>query len=706
MFVLDALVSRSYPQRVLQKGAKAPHTMRAESDAVFDLHETRAAELAEARQANAPIYDKDNQLFYRARKSVLDAARARALDEWNWVEPHVPGDESDASNLDPDGSVELDAGRGAKVDSASTDRRLGRAKRDRAGLPDAGGDGRPDSVGGTIESTDDEAVAELAAERRAEIEALVRGYFDLLEPFYKRGVVADTEFPQEKRTVRLLVDGRYVPRKVSRLHRFSDLHPILQRGAGRFFFKSDPRVRLELVDFILQRLPANVTYSKENERFITDISQVTGLKIFLIHRGAVLAARGDTIDTRAHYAIRASAAAARETSWLERQLGRYGLVGALLLLLGLAGRFLCRPAFEQLRSVIFIHGSIVLLFLGAKLALLHWPIHASLLPHVAIALITAVVLGRAAAVLVAIAVSAALSFTLYFDLTGIVIGAAGGVTAALIVRPRRRLAVLAAGVLVGLAQALAVEACRAATGQAQEAHQLWAAGQGFIGGLLCGPVALVGLPFVQRWLGQASRGNLEVLADFNQVLLRRLRERRPEVFAHSVRVMNLADVAAKAVGADRLLTRVGALLHDIGKLEQVDGPEQAQDQLPRDRLRRRQAHVQAGLAIARQQRLPGEVRAFIAQHHGTLPLEPGATDSATSPRFDSDLPATEEVVAVMFANRVARATRSEPTRSVAALVQQVMLELVRERQLVRCGISAVDLDRMGDALLDYLERHS
>lgn len=692
LFAADALFAKRYPGQVLQKGTTAPYTIRADSSTVFDLHESRAAEVREARQAYVPIYDKDNAVLYRAQTAILNAALERPLDTWGWANhEEVAGD---AGPFGDDGRTHEE-----RADDGGLRRLDVTSSATLADAVDAGLTAPPSSVTRAYQEE---------VEHAAELEALVQGAFRLLEPLYKRGVVADTEYPQEKRTVRLFAADRYTLRRVSELHRFSELRPLLERGAKQFFFKTEPRVRAEVIDFVLQRLPANVTYAQENERFIADMSQVTGLKIVLIHRGDVLAGRGQTVDTRAHYALRAGSASNRETSWTERRLGRFGLVASVLFMLALAGEALCPSAFRSLRTLLFVHAATLLFYLVAKVVLVQWPVRPAILPYVAVSLVAAAVLGRAAAILVAIAVASSLAFALHFDLTGIVVGAAGGVTAALVVRPRRRMATLAAGVLVGLAQALAFEACRAASGEPQQARALWAAGQAFIGGLLSGPVALFALPFAQRWLGQASRGSLEVLGDFDHPMYRLLRERVPDVFSHTIRVANLADAAAKATGADRLLTRVGALVHDIGKLELPEGPPDLRG-AHSGRACAGEAHVRAGVALAREARWPREVVSFIEQHHGTLALAAGAAEEepvASNPDEDDRLPRTVEVAIVMLANRVEWATRRTSGGTPAQLVERHVLELVRLGQLVRCPITPAKLEQVRRAMVAYLEHRS
>ena len=60
------------------------------------------------------------------------------------------------------------------------------------------------------------------------------------------------------------------------------------------------------------------------------------------------------------------------------------------------------------------------------------------------------------------------------------------------------------------------------------------------------------------------------LADFNQPLLKRLVIEAPGTYHHSLIVSNLAEGATDTIGANALLTRVGAYYHDIGKLVKAE----------------------------------------------------------------------------------------------------------------------------------------
>ena len=70
----------------------------------------------------------------------------------------------------------------------------------------------------------------------------------------------------------------------------------------------------------------------------------------------------------------------------------------------------------------------------------------------------------------------------------------------------------------------------------------------------------------ERLFGLTSDVSLLELSDTNSQLLKALSDQAPGTFHHSLQVANLAEAAAGEIGANTLLVRVGALYHDIGKM--------------------------------------------------------------------------------------------------------------------------------------------
>ncbi len=101
----------------------------------------------------------------------------------------------------------------------------------------------------------------------------------------------------------------------------------------------------------------------------------------------------------------------------------------------------------------------------------------------------------------------------------------------------------------------------------------------------------------------------------------------PGTYQHSLQVANLAEQAAEKIGADPLVTRVGAQFHDIGKAmnpnffieNQVAGSENTHDDIsPQKSAATIIRHVTDGIQLAKKYRLPRRMHDFILEHHGTL----------------------------------------------------------------------------------------
>jgi hypothetical protein len=109
-------------------------------------------------------------------------------------------------------------------------------------------------------------------------------------------------------------------------------------------------------------------------------------------------------------------------------------------------------------------------------------------------------------------------------------------------------------------------------------------------------------------------------------LLQHILTNAPGTYQHSLQVSNLAEQAADAIGADRLLVRVGALYHDAGKAEnpsffienqvrdKIDSHDSIDPNVAAATIIR---HVSDGVALAKKYRLPSRIIDFMREHHGS-----------------------------------------------------------------------------------------
>lgn len=227
-------------------------------------------------------------------------------------------------------------------------------------------------------------------------------------------------------------------------------------------------------------------------------------------------------------------------------------------------------------------------------------------------------------------------------------------------------------------------------------------------------LALGGIFLLQRPFGITTHMGLLELSNPQQPLLRRLQQEAPGTYFASTTVANLADAAAETVGADALLSRVGALYHDIGKLVRPTFFVENQALLGADNVHDHlssslsgliiTSHVKDGLELARRERLPKEVVDIIAQHHGTtlvsyfyhraLSGERPESVSEEQFRYPGPLPRSREAALVMLADSVQAAVQSiaEPTpQRVQQMVKDIVRERVVEGQLAECDLSFRDV---------------
>ena len=203
------------------------------------------------------------------------------------------------------------------------------------------------------------------------------------------------------------------------------------------------------------------------------------------------------------------------------------------------------------------------------------------------------------------------------------------------------------------------------------------------------------------------------LTDINSELLHTLAERAPGTFQHSMQVSNLAAEAAKAIGANALLVRTGALYHDIGKMTDplyyVENQNGADNPLlkmdPRDAAQVVMAHVSEGEKIARRNHLPEVIINFITTHHGTSLVRyfyntyanahPSETVDESLFRYQGTQPSTKEATILMMADAVEARSRSLTDFSEQAIetaVNQMIDAQIADGQFASSPLSFKDVE--------------
>jgi putative nucleotidyltransferase with HDIG domain len=227
------------------------------------------------------------------------------------------------------------------------------------------------------------------------------------------------------------------------------------------------------------------------------------------------------------------------------------------------------------------------------------------------------------------------------------------------------------------------------------------AGFGVINAVACVLLAVALLPIAETFTGIETDLTLLEWSDLNRPLMQRLSLEAPGTYAHTIAIANLAEAACRAIGANALLARVGAYYHDIGKIAkpQYFVENQAKGRNPHDSLRPGASaqiirdHVQAGLMLAAEQRLPKALRAFIAEHHGTGSISyflekakknEGVVGNADDFAYPGPLPQSAETAVVMLADGIEAATRvlADPTpEKIRGVVDHIVRQRIEQGQL-------------------------
>jgi putative nucleotidyltransferase with HDIG domain len=251
-------------------------------------------------------------------------------------------------------------------------------------------------------------------------------------------------------------------------------------------------------------------------------------------------------------------------------------------------------------------------------------------------------------------------------------------------------------------------------------------GAGIISGLLSASLSFGLLLVIGSLLGITTSLQLIELSRPDHPLLQLLLRNAPGTYQHSLQVANLAEQAARAVNASPLLTRVGALYHDVGKAKnpQFFIENQAPGQNIHEQLDAKTSasvildHVQDGLEMARKFRLPEKVMAFIPEHHGTLEtsyqyhkaLEAVNGDKERlNPkdfRYPGPKPRSKETALLMLADGVeakARAENPKNSEDINRLVRWVIENRLNQGQLDHVDLTLKDLDTVRRSFISTLK---
>jgi putative nucleotidyltransferase with HDIG domain len=248
---------------------------------------------------------------------------------------------------------------------------------------------------------------------------------------------------------------------------------------------------------------------------------------------------------------------------------------------------------------------------------------------------------------------------------------------------------------------------------------------GFFSGIFSAILTIGSLPLLEGIFRLITPYTLMELGNHDHPLLKRMQFEAPGTFHHSLMVATLSEAAAEAIGANALLTRVGCLYHDIGKMKRplffIENQAYFGVENPHDKLSPRlskmviTAHPRDSIEMAKQHKLPEMLMKFMTEHHGTLTagyfynkacIEEGVENVNKSQfRYPGPKPGSKETAIVMLADACESAVRALKAPSVAQVeerIDKIIFQRIEDGQFDNCPITFQDIYRIKQTFVRVL----
>jgi putative nucleotidyltransferase with HDIG domain len=241
---------------------------------------------------------------------------------------------------------------------------------------------------------------------------------------------------------------------------------------------------------------------------------------------------------------------------------------------------------------------------------------------------------------------------------------------------------------------------------------------------LISPVLTYGLLiFFERIFNITTDLTLLELSNFDGPLLKELAHKAPGSFNHSMTMGTLAETAAERIGANPLLARVGAYYHDIGKIitpqnfveNQLNNQNLHENLTPEESANLIRRHVNEGIELAREHKIPDEIINFIPMHHGTTVIS-FFYDKAKKTYGEENVtlqdycysgpkPNSKETAIVMLADSCESAVRSidDPNaENMENIIDNIIQDRVETGQLNEAPVTFSDISKIKEAFISIL----
>ncbi len=403
-------------------------------------------------------------------------------------------------------------------------------------------------------------------------------------------------------------------------------------------------------------------------------------------------------------------------------LGRVFFVGAILLGLGLFLFSVKREIFSDNSKLLMISSIIIFEMVIAYLILFRWHLSEYLIPVAIASMLLTILLDLEVGLISTFALGILLGIVNLFDFKLAFISIVAGTLACYGVKEvTHRYRFYRPMLFISFAYVVFVyfaESLRLSS----PGEVLSLCGYGLFNGFIS-PILTIGLlPIFESIFDVTTDITSLELSDLNRPLLKRLALEAPGTYHHSIIVANLAEAAAKAIGANVLLARVGAYYHDIGKIEKPEyfvenqtGTKSKHEKLvPSMSALILESHVKEGVEMAQEANLPQSLIDFIQEHHGTTLMsyfyskaleQGGGQELMDEYRYPGPKPRSKETAIVMLADAVEAASRTlddpKPSR-IKSLIKKITDSKLQAGELSDSNLTFRELSAIQQGFLPVL----
>ena len=442
--------------------------------------------------------------------------------------------------------------------------------------------------------------------------------------------------------------------------------------------------------------------------------------------GEMIVLRGQIISQAEYEALQQFGFIKEASSWQD-----YAGAGALVIMAGAyVSLYFSRRRLAFLldaRSLVLVAVVFILFLVGARLLIPNRTVLPYAFPLPAMGLLIATLFGVEAGTVFSFAIALLAPYALPNTLDLMPFYLATSLTGVLVLGSARRVwTFFRAGAAVTGAGIAMLIAFRIPFTQTDGVAMLQLAGAAIFNGLASSSIALVLQYFLAQSLGLTTALQIIEISRPDFPLLQFFLRNAPGTYQHSLQVANLAEQAAELIGADALLTRVGALFHDVGKSlnpmffieNQPQGEINTHEDIDStDAAAAIIAHVPDGVALAHKHKLPRRIDDFILEHHGTMitryqynqALEAAGGDASKVDvekfRYPGPRPRSRETALLMLADGSEARTRAQRPQSeedIRKIVLSTIESAQKQGQLDNTQLTLRDLSIVTDAFVTIL----